>query len=374
MPTSKVVVIRVKPESILDDIQRLMELAEFEKHLPKDKEVILKNNISWHLMYPSANTTPWQYEGVWRTLKKAGYKDIVTVENETVVTSAKKGEEYNNYTTVNKAYNIPIKYNFKPSDMKWVEYKPKGEMLILDKIYKNGIKIPDYFFGKSILHLPTVKAHIYSTMTGALKNAFGALLPNNRHYCHSEIHKALVDLLTIQKEITSGIFCVTDGTTAGNGPGPRTMIPVVKNIMLASADMIAIDAVASKLMGFNPMDIEKIRLGHELGLGVGDLKDIEIVGDVDVEKENWNFYVGTNAAASVGRMFWFGPLKFLQHLMFHTPVVYAFIWASAIYHDKIWYPTKGKRVVNEWLNNTEWGKLFKQYENGVLGDPADLEK
>ena len=72
-----------------------------------------------------------------------------------------------------------------------------------------------------------------------------------------------------------------DGTTAGNGPGPRTMYPVVKNVMLASADQVAIDAVAAKMMGFDPMSLEYIRLAHEDGLGVGDPRDIEIVGDVD---------------------------------------------------------------------------------------------
>ena len=46
-----------------------------------------------------------------------------------------------------------------------------------------------------------------------------------------------------------------DGTTAGNGPGPRTMYPVVKNVMLASADQVAIDAVSAKMMGFDPMSL-----------------------------------------------------------------------------------------------------------------------
>ena len=78
-----------------------------------------------------------------------------------------------------------------------------------------------------------------------------------------------------------------DGTTAGNGPGPRTMYPVVKNVMLASADQVAIDAVAAKMMGFDPMSLEYIRLAHEDGLGVGDPRDIEIVGDVDAANENW---------------------------------------------------------------------------------------
>jgi len=209
-------------------------------------------------------------------------------------------------------------------------------------------------------------------MTGALKNAFGGLLPTNRHYCHSEIHKTLIDLLVIQKEILNGLFCVIDGITAGNGPGPRTMFPVVKNVMFASADMVAIDAVSAKLMGFDPMTIDKIRIGHEAGVGVGDLKDIEIVGDVNVEEENWDFYRGDNFASSIGKLFWFGPLRRLQHLMFHTPMVNAFIWASAIYHDNIWYPIKGKPRVNKWLKETEWGQLFQEYGTKTILGPDDL--
>ncbi|GAJ08821.1 unnamed protein product, partial [marine sediment metagenome] len=230
---------------------------------------------------------------------------------------------------------VPIKYNFKSSDMKWQRYEPKAEMLVLDKIFPKGICIPDYFHGKNIIHLPTIKCHIYTNFTGAMKNALGGLLDNKRHYCHSSIHETLVDLLAIQKEIHTGIFTVMDGTTAGNGPGPRTMIPLTKNVLLASDDSVAIDAVCAKLMGFEPMNHRFIRLAHEQGLGTGRFSEIEIVGDVDVEKENWGFMTGDNAASCVGKLFWFGPMRWLEKLMFHTPLVYIFIFASAIYHDKM---------------------------------------
>ena len=163
--------------------------------------------------------------------------------------------------------------------MTWVQYRPKAKMLALDHIYPEGIRIPDYFIGKNIVHLPTVKTHMYTTTTGAMKNAFGGLLSKYRHYTHTWIHETLVDLLAIQKEIHPGIFAVMDGTTAGNGAGPRLMQPVVKNVILASADQVAIDAVAAKLMGFDPLSIDYIRLAHEQGLGVGDPREIELVGD-----------------------------------------------------------------------------------------------
>lgn len=361
---SKVAIVKTTPENVLQDTQRVMQSAGVGDALKTGVTTILKNNLSWHLMYPSANTTPWQLEGAILSLREAGFEDLVCVENETVVTSAKAGEILNKQRPVCEHYDVPIKYNFKHSDMKWQKYEPKAEMIALDKIFPKGIFIPDYFHGKNVVHLPTVKCHIYTNITGAMKNAFGGLLNNKRHYCHSRINETLVDLLAIQKEIHPGIFTLTDGTTAGNGAGPRTMTPVRKDILLASDDCVAIDAVCAKLMGFEPMEHDFIRLAHERGLGTGRFSEIEIVGDVDLAEQNWGFETGNNAASCVGKLFWFGPARWLEKLMFHTPLVYCFIFASAIYHDKIWYPYRGRKTVNNWLKNSPWGKLFAEYKPG----------
>jgi uncharacterized protein (DUF362 family) len=343
-----------------------MHLAGVNESLKPATTTILKNNLSWHLMYPAANTTPWQLEGTIVALQKRGFSDLVCVENETVVTSAKAGEVLNKQRPVCEHYNVPIKYNFRATDMTWQRYVPKAKMLVLDRIFPDGIFIPDYFHGKNIVHLPTVKCHIYTNITGAMKNAFGGLLDNKRHYCHSKINETLVDLLAIQKEIHTGIFALTDGTTAGNGAGPRTMTPVTKNVVIASNDCVAIDAVCAKLMGFEPMDHPFIRLAHEQGLGIGRISEIEVLADIDVQKENWGFVTGDNAASCVGKMFWFGPARWLERLMFHTPLVYLFIFASAVYHDKIWYPRKGKQTANQWLRDSPWGRLFLNYSPGTL--------
>ena len=255
MKRSKVAIIRTKPETVLEDTIRLFELADGAACLQKNTPIILKDNISWHYPFPSANTTPWQLEGTIKALHKHGFNRISCVQNKTEVTKAHKGERLNLYSAVFSHYNIDVLFNFKKEDVEWIPYTPKTEMLILNKIYKNQIRIPDYFIGKNILHLPTVKCHIYTTTTGALKNAFGGLLNHKRHQTHTYIHETLVDLLSIQKEIHPGIFCIMDGTTAGDGAGPRIMKPVKKDILLASGDQVAIDAVSAKLMGFDPMKI-----------------------------------------------------------------------------------------------------------------------
>jgi uncharacterized protein (DUF362 family) len=361
----RVAALRVESSTILESIERLCEFAGMRGALAGGRTTILKDNISWHFPFPGANTTPWQLEGTIRALRAAGFPDLSCVQNKTVVTDAFKGEDLNRYLPVLSAYRVPILYNFREKDMTWTEYRPKARLHVLDRIYPDGIRIPDYFHGKNVVHLPTVKCHIYSTTTGAMKNAFGGLLNEHRHYTHSSIHRTLVDLLAIQQEIHPGIFAVMDGTTAGDGPGPRTMRPVVKGWMLASADQVAIDAVAAKMMGFDPMSIEYIRVAHEDGLGIGDPRDIQVVGD-DVSGESWGFRVGDNGASLVGHLLWFSPLKRFQKLFFRTPLVHAFVFGSELYHDYYRWPLRDRRVFEHWKRETEWGRLFERYGQGPL--------
>jgi len=355
---SRVAVVKSTPATVLDDIGGIMRQAGVGETLSHRHPTVIKDNISWHLYFPGANTTPWQLEGTLRTLREEGFNDITGVHNRTVVTDASLGDRNNKFRRVYEKYNVPTRDNF-AEDVNWNVYEPKTRMLVLDRIFPDGIRIPDILPGTNIVHLPTVKTHVYTTTTGAMKNAFGGLLKHNRHYCHTDIHATLVDLLAIQKEIHPGIFAVMDGTICGNGAGPRAMRPEVKGYMLASADSVAIDAVAAKMMGFDPMTIDYIRLAHENGLGTGRVEEIEIVGE-DISRVNFGFHVEYHFASKVGRALWFGPLRHIQALFFRTPLVWAFILGSAVYHDYFWYPFVAPRRM-EAAKRSEWGQLFAAY-------------
>ena len=361
MNNTRVAILRTTPDAVLHDYIRLCELAGMREALDPAATTILKDNISWHLLFPGSNSTPWQLEGTILALKEAGFEDLVSVHNKTVVTIADLGDKFNRFGPVLRKHNIPVKYNFKPEDMRWIPYRPKSPMLVLDRIFPEGIHIPDYFIGKNIVHLPTMKTHSYTVTTGAMKNAFGGLLNVHRHYTHTWIHDTLVDLLAIQKEIHTGLFCTMDGTTAGSGPGPRTLVPHRKDIILASSDQVAADAVAAMMMGFDPMKIRYIARATEKGLGQGDPRRIEITGMPELANERWNFRVGVNFGTGTGMLLWRSPLRIFQKLLFHTPLVNMFIFASEYYHDRFWYPMKGRPVVERWLRESPWGRLFCGY-------------
>ncbi len=366
MSKSIVAVLYTRPETVIQDYQRLFDLAGGADALQPGATTILKDNITWHFPMPAANTTPWQLEGTIMALRQAGFGELVCVQNQTVVTNAFKGEDLNGYLPIFAHHEVPVLYNFRQEDMTWIPYRSKAKMLALDQIYPEGIYLPDYFIGKNIVHLPTVKTHMYTVTTGAMKNAFGGLLSKYRHYTHTWIHETLVDLLAIQREIHPGILAVMDGTTAGNGAGPRLMQPEVKNIILASSDQVAIDAVAAKLMGFDPMGIRYIRLAHEQGLGIGDPRQIELVGD-DVTGESWGFRVGRNSHSFLAWLAWYGPTRVLQKLVLRTPLVIIPTLIGEIEQDYLYWPLKYRGIARRWRASTAWGKLFDQYqEQGYL--------
>jgi hypothetical protein len=138
------------------------------------------------------------------------------------------------------------------------------------------------------------------------------------------------------------------------------MVPHEKDLILAGADQVAVDAITAKLMGFDPMSLDFIRLAHEAGLGVGDTREIEVVGD-DISSENWGFSRGQNTFASRGqKMIYWGPLKPLEKFLLRTAIAPWSYAASILYHDVYWYPCVGRRRVAQ-ARATKWGRLFEAY-------------
>jgi uncharacterized protein (DUF362 family) len=279
--------------------------------------------------------------------------------NRTVVIDAHLGERENKQIEVVKAHGIRNIHLYENEE--WVNIRDVAgdltkDFICLNEVFPEGFSIPKRFVGENIIHLPTVKTHVFTTITGAMKNAFGGLLNEHRHRSHPLIHETLCDLLMIQQRIHRGVFAVMDGTIAGDGPGPRCMVPHCKNVILASQDQVAIDAVAAYLMGFDPLaEVKFIRLAHERGLGCGDIRQIRIAGDQNLMEHRWNFkgpFAEMTFASKMQHMIYWGPLKKPLEWSLKTFLAPWSYIASVLYHDLYWYPAHIRRV-NDSLKS-EW--------------------
>ena len=356
--TARVAVVRTRPETVLTDYARVMDLAGYRHTLSRDRDTLIKLNLSWTKYFPACSSQPWQVDGVVGKMLADGFSRdrLIPVENKTVVTSPLEGCRNNRWEPVLKRHGL----TFTPlTDVEWRVYQFKSPLLKLNDIFPEGIQIPAIYPGRQILHLPTVKTHGHAVMTGSVKNSFGGLLREVRHYAHKYMHEVLVDLLYMQRELHPAVFTVMDGTVAGDGAGPRTMIPRVKNLILAATDSVAIDAIAAQLMGFDPMSIPVLRMAHERGLGIADPRHIELVGD-DVSMENFGFQTKKSLVIWGDQMIRKGFLRPLERVLLHSPLM---VWApiaSNVYHDMVWYPTIGQSRIREFMR-TGWGQLFQKY-------------
>ena len=384
---SQIFIVKTSPNTVLEDYKTLMHLANYEKHYSKDKKTILKLNLSWSKFFPACSSPPWQVEGVLKTMVDDGFnsKNLFTAENRTVVTNIEKGLKGNKWAPIIKKYGvwfIPLtRIPFVPYESlrsKFLIFKNKSLFVLDSKIFPEGFSIPQFYVGKSIIHLPTIKTHGHTGAIGgslkktsgelrhggitcAMKNAFGGLLTKRRHFSHQYMSEVLVDLLIVQKQIHPNILAIVDGTVCGDGAGPRTMIPRIKNYLIAGYDQVAVDTVVAKILGFDPLKLPAIRLAHDEGIGCGDFKQIDIVGE-DISEINWNFRVKRSIVIWGDQMVRKGALSFINPLLKNELFFRAPILGSLIYHDMFWYPIVGKRRIKKFMR-TDWGKIFNSYPN-----------
>ncbi len=290
---SQVFIVKTSPKTVLEDYKKLMHLANYQEYYKKDKKTILKLNLSWSKFFPACSSPPWQVEGVLKTMVDDGFsgKNLFTAENRTVVTNIEKGLKGNKWAPIIKKYGawfIPLtRIPFVPYESlrsRFINFKNKSLFALDSKIFPKGFFIPEFYVGKSIIHLPTMKTHGHTGAKGgslkktpgemrhggitcAMKNAFGGLLTKRRHFSHQYMSEVLVDLLIVQKQIHPNILAIVDGTVCGDGAGPRTMVPRIKNYLIAGYDQVAVDTVVAKLLGFDPLKIDHLRTAHSLGMG-----------------------------------------------------------------------------------------------------------
>jgi uncharacterized protein (DUF362 family)/NAD-dependent dihydropyrimidine dehydrogenase PreA subunit len=159
------------------------------------------------------------------------------------------------------------------------------------KLLKKVFISPRVLEADFILNLPKLKTHSFTVFTGAVKNMFGVIPVGFRHRYHRQFIKndvfsqMLVDIYScVPPHLT-----VMDGIVAMEGEGPSAGNKNKVGVIIASEDAVAVDAVASKITGFNPMNIYTTQDAHERGLGIGRIEEIEVVGEKikDVEVKDF---------------------------------------------------------------------------------------
>lgn len=166
-----------------------------------------------------------------------------------------------------------------------------------------GGRIPVYYIAKPILDadvvisLPKLKTHSATLFTGAVKNMYGTI-PGFRK---AEYHR-LAPKPTDFAEVLVDIFArsrtrlaIMDGIVAMEGNGPAAGPTRKLGLLLAGSDCVALDAVASAIIGFRPSDIATTRVAAGRGLGEAELSKITVRGVPLEEARVTDFELPSNA-------------------------------------------------------------------------------
>ena len=157
----------------------------------------------------------------------------------------------------------------------------------LDIVNENGAILKSFKIAKTVksvdvvVSVPKLKTHGLTRYTGAIKNMFGSIPANGKKNVHLIAPKpklmaqALVDVYQmVQPHIT-----LMDGIIGMEGNGPNAGDPRKVGVVIASYDGVALDAVASSIIGFNPMTVPIIKFAYERELGTADMNNISVVGE-----------------------------------------------------------------------------------------------
>jgi hypothetical protein len=128
------------------------------------------------------------------------------------------------------------------------------------------------------------------------------------------------------------------------------------------------------MMGIDPMRIRYIRHAHERGLGIGDPRQIQILGDTQLAQENWRFEHDMDSFATWGKkQFYGGSLEPLQEPIEQSPLAPLPNTAAQIYYNWFWYPFVGAKRA-EMMLNSAWGQKYLQYSEGLPFNPNASSK
>ncbi|MHA1865710.1 MAG: DUF362 domain-containing protein [Candidatus Heimdallarchaeaceae archaeon] len=277
MEKPKVAIVRIKNGDFLSAVKKAIELAG---GLPDkiEKDILIKPNIL--------------------TFKKTEEETIPIITNPEVVRSIikiVKEKDYNSKIYVADSSGSGLdtskvieKTGFSKLEEEGVtvcqissngstEVEPKNPLKLKKTTFSN------LSLNSVIINVPKMKTHTLTRVTLAIKNLFGTIPGMEKSRIHAVgntakgFSKCLVDIYSVLKD--NIIMNVMDASIAMEGHGPSHGSPVKMDLILASKDAVALDAVATSIMDEKPSRVFTTRIASENNYGVSNLDDIEIVGE-----------------------------------------------------------------------------------------------
>ncbi len=273
VPTS-VAIVKGKNGKDLKEVRKMMEelfslIGPAPNLIPPKSRVLIKPNLTAeeNLWEKGILTGPVFMQALVEEVQKARPKEVIIAEAIAVGLNTKKAFAANGYEEIARATGARLLDLY---DGEFEEIKtPAGGLLKSVRVSREVLRA-DVF-----INAPVLKTHFASTITVAMKNLKGTTTYDEKKRFHYlGLNKAFTELNAVLKPHLN----VVDGLIAMEGDGPIAGTSVGLNLLLAGTDSVAVDTIAARIMGIDPTEVLSLCLAQGMGLGVGDEKDIKILG------------------------------------------------------------------------------------------------
>jgi uncharacterized protein (DUF362 family) len=333
--------IKYEHDGVYLAVRWAMELADWETSLKTAKTLFVKINAVSDEVLPGRNTSPWVFESVLRVIRSKYPQLIIYVGDSDCAGSRQLWRSM-------KAWGykgIAEKYGCKTvnlSDMRCVNVKIGGARL-------SETVMPQLLLDvDAIVNIPVLKTHILTGITCCLKNHWG-LLPRMRHQYHLHVNEVIAELNSFFKKT---VFNIVDASVCIEGPGPKTGITRITDVIVASRDRVAADAFCARLIGFASLPLH-IQESEKKGVGSA---EYEVVGDRPV---NIPFKKPDLKGDVVGLLeYKCRRTPVVSQLVFKTPLFKLMAFAGTNY-NRLWYAIRKWQTKRYILKNRFYRQEFK---------------
>lgn len=324
--------------SVQDAVREAMELAGALDAIEPGADVCLKPNLGFDLLYPGSITSPWVVEGVILALRDRA-RSLTIVESDQVLVDVAKAFRRAGMERLLRDHDVTF---VNMTEGRFVDV-PVARPRRLPVV-----RVPEILTRSTLVTVPVLKTHDKTVISGAIKNQWGCL-DVGRHQHHLAIDEVLSDL----HQVLRPALAVCDATIGLEGDGPKTGRPRRVDRVLASRDIVALDAVSARLMGFDPATIGHLRLLAEDG--VGEWRGVEVVGD-DVAGLDLGFEPAGHNAVSVVELVLRSSAA--RRLVFETPLFKLTCWGAVAWYLAWYHLGPGARIRDRVIRETPYGRQW----------------
>jgi len=343
-----VALVEATPETVIEDYRRVLTLAGLAD-VCRQGPLALVPQVDRGGWFPGAGSPPWQLDGTLSWLaghRPAGLSASAAAPGSDLVIApvAPRGETVTargwGWQKVLARHGAALAG---PDFWETTPLRPDPPLPSLTAVSPEGLRVPAGLAGRSVLLLPVPALDSAWPVAGAVALLRGLLAPRLGRPGRVPVAEIIAEVVGLAHQASEGLGVVTDAVVWDVRAGGLSRRPVIRNVLLAGTDPVAVDAVTVHLAGRDPDTVAWLRLSRERGLGPSRLQDIDVVGRTDLL--DLDFGAGDRT---------FGGGSILRR---PNPVA-----------ERAWEVLKKPSIVKK-HRQTPWGRLFIAYRTAaVQGD------